>query len=59
MSADPYEPTPYVRLRHPEWSKNATIYQINTRQFTADGTFRAAREHLPRLKALGAVNRPF
>src|SRR6476660_8295724 len=52
---DQYKPKPYVRITHPEWSKNATIYQINTRQFTAEGTFRAAEEHLPRLKELGAV----
>lgn len=50
--ADPYQPQPYVRVPHPEWAKNATIYQINTRQFTAEGTFRAAEKHLPRLKAL-------
>lgn len=48
-----YQPIPEVRIQHPEWSKNATIYQINTRQFTAEGTFRAAEAHLPRLKALG------
>ena len=50
---DPYQPVPYVKLKHPEWTKNATIYQINTRQFTDEGTFRAAEKHLPRLKALG------
>ena len=48
-----YQPVPEVRIQHPEWSKNATIYQINTRQFTPEGTFRAAEAHLPRLKALG------
>lgn len=51
---NPYQPAPYVKLTHPEWTKNATIYQINTRQFTQEGTFRAAKEHLPRLKDLGA-----
>jgi glycosidase len=50
---DRYQPIPYIRIEHPEWSKNATIYQINTRQFTAEGTFRAAETHLPRLKELG------
>lgn len=54
MPADPYQPIPYVKIKHPEWSKNATIYQINTRQFTPEGTFRAAEKHLPRLQALGA-----
>lgn len=53
-AADPrYKPQPYIRLRNPEWSKNAVLYQINTRQFTAEGTFRAAERELPRLKALG------
>jgi 1,4-alpha-glucan branching enzyme len=51
--SNPYQPTPYVRIEHPEWSKHATIYQINTRQFTEAGTFRAAETHLSRLKALG------
>lgn len=52
---DRYQPQPAVRITHPEWSKNAAIYQINTRQFTQEGTLRAAEEHLPRLKELGAV----
>jgi glycosidase len=50
---NPYQPVPEVKLEHPEWSKNASIYQINLRQFTVKGTFRAAETHLPRLKALG------
>ncbi len=48
-----YQPSPAVKLKHPEWSKNATIYQINTRQFTPEGTFTAAQAQIPRLKALG------
>ena len=51
--ANPYRPAPYVKIKHPEWTKNAVIYQLNTRQFTREGTFRAAEAHLPRLKALG------
>ena len=51
---DPYQPQPYVRIQTPEWAKSATVYQLNTRQFTAEGTFRAAETQLPRLKALGA-----
>ncbi len=50
---DQYQPHPYVELKHPEWSKDAAIYQINTRQFTEEGTFAAAQKQLPRLKALG------
>ena len=40
-------------MHHPDWSKNAVLYQINTRQFTPEGTFRAAAGQLPRLKELG------
>ncbi len=51
--ADPYAPVPYVKLTHPEWTRNAVLYQLNTRQFTPDGTFAAAEKELPRLKDLG------
>ncbi len=50
---NPYQPAAPVKVKHPEWSKNASIYQINTRQFTQAGTFKAAETHLPRLKDLG------
>lgn len=49
-----HQPTRPVKLIHPAWSKNAVIYQINTRQFTPQGTFKAAEAHLPRLNDLGA-----
>ena len=48
-----YTPEPYIKLKHPEWSRNAAMYQINTRQFTPEGTFKAAQEQLPRLQAMG------
>ncbi len=44
---------PYVTLENAEWTKDAVLYQINTRQFTEEGTFAAAQEQLPRLKKLG------
>lgn len=50
---DPYQPQPYVHIQTPAWAKDAAIYQINTRQFTPEGTFRAAEQQLPRLKQLG------
>ena len=40
-------------MRHPDWSKNATLYQVNVRCFTPEGTFTAFKAHLPRIKALG------
>ena len=48
-----YQPKNYVEIKHPEWSKNATIYEVNVRQFTPEGTFKAFETHLPRLKAMG------
>lgn len=37
----------------PEWVNNATIYEVNVRQYTPEGTFNAFMQHLPRLKELG------
>ena len=37
----------------PDWVKNAVIYEVNTRQYTPEGTFNAMAGHLPRLKELG------
>ncbi|TAE30936.1 MAG: alpha-amlyase [Candidatus Kapaibacterium sp.] len=48
-----YTPKNYVEIKHPEWSKNATIYEVNIRQYTKEGTFKAFEQHLPRLKAMG------
>ncbi|MEZ5955231.1 MAG: alpha-amylase family glycosyl hydrolase [Hyphomonas sp.] len=48
-----FAPQPYVQLTHADWAKDAVIYQINTRQFTTEGTFAAAQRELPRLKELG------
>ena len=53
-AADPYDPVDLSGVKHPDWAKNAVLYQLNTRQFTPEGTFRAAEKQLPRLKALGA-----
>jgi glycosidase len=48
-----YQPHPYVEIKHPEWSRNATIYEVNIRQYTPEGNFQAFARHLPRLKAMG------
>lgn len=52
-TSDPWTPRSYVEIEAPEWTRNAVLYQINTRHFTPEGTFKAAQEELPRLKALG------
>lgn len=36
-----------------EWVQNATIYEVNVRQFTPEGTFTAFEAKLPQLKELG------
>lgn len=47
------EPDKISKTPVPAWSKNAVIYEVNTRQYTESGTFKAFEEHLPRLKELG------
>lgn len=39
--------------KHPEWVYNAVVYEVNTRQFTPEGTLKAFANHLPRLQELG------
>ena len=34
-------------LVHAEWTKNATIYEVNVRQHTPEGTFNALLQDLP------------
>jgi len=41
-------------VKHPEWSYNKVIYEVNIRQFTPEGTFKAFEKYLPELKDLGA-----
>jgi cyclomaltodextrinase / maltogenic alpha-amylase / neopullulanase len=40
-------------ITHPEWSYNKVIYEINIRQYSTEGSFRAVQQDLPRLKELG------
>lgn len=35
------------------WAKDASIYEVNIRQYTPEGTFHAFAKHLPRLKEMG------
>lgn len=48
-----YQPQKYVELTNPDWVKNATIYELNIRQFSQEGTFKAIEKQLPRLKKMG------
>jgi glycosidase len=40
-------------VKYPDWSADATIYEVNIRQYTPEGTFAAFEKQLPRLKELG------
>jgi len=40
-------------VQHPAWSKNATLYEVNIRQYTQEGTFKSFETHLPRLRQMG------
>lgn len=42
-----------INHAHPAWSLQGSIYEVNVRQYTAEGTFNAFAKHLPRLKAMG------
>lgn len=41
---------PFKRV---DWSYNTNIYEVNLRQYTAEGSFKAFLKELPRLKAMG------
>ncbi len=38
---------------HVAWSREAVIYEVNVRQYTREGTFKAFAKHLPRLARMG------
>jgi glycosidase len=41
------------QISAPEWSKNLSIYEVNLRQYSKEGTIKAFLPHLPRLKEMG------
>lgn len=57
MNAQPtdsrYQPKKYVELTNPDWVKNATVYELNIRQFSPEGNFKSVEKQLPRLKKMG------
>jgi alpha-amylase len=38
---------------HPAWIEQGNIYEVNTRQYTPEGSFQAFEKHLDRLKNMG------
>jgi glycosidase len=53
MTATAAPSTSSPDMPHPAWSRQAVIYQINVRQFSPEGTFKAVQSDLLRLKRLG------
>jgi alpha-amylase len=39
--------------QRPSWLRRSNIYEVNVRQYTPEGTFKAFGKHLDRLKAMG------
>lgn len=50
---DTEEPISHSPVEHPEWTNNATIYEVNIRQYSSEGTFDAFTEDISRLKEMG------
>ena len=42
-----------VQPAHPDWTYSSVVYEVNVRQFSPEGTFKAVEAQLPRLKELG------
>lgn len=44
---------PQSQVKHPAWSVNKTIYELNIRQFSQSGTFKAVTLRMAAIKELG------
>ena len=42
-----------VNKMYPKWTVNSNIYEVNTRQYTPEGTFAAFDSHIDRLSEMG------
>lgn len=42
-----------TEVTHPDWAASGVIYEVNVRQYTPEGTFKAFGQHLDRLDSLG------
>ncbi len=43
----------FGQQKHPDFMKRGNIYEVNIRQYTKEGTFKAFAQHLPRLQKMG------
>jgi alpha-amylase len=54
MSHDDNKPAgALTATSHPQWILQSNIYEVNVRQYTPEGTFKAFEASLPRLKQMG------
>lgn len=53
MFAHRFPASQYSQVVHLEWPRDATIYKINTRQYSATADFSAVERDLQRIKNLG------
>lgn len=53
VKSESVENIPEVVFDAPEWSNNATIYEVNLRQYTPEGTINAFVPYIQKLKNLG------
>lgn len=42
-------------MKRPDWVKTASMYEVNVRQYTPEGTLNAFAAHLPRLASMGVT----
>ncbi|HTE31672.1 MAG TPA: alpha-amylase family glycosyl hydrolase, partial [Chryseolinea sp.] len=42
-----------LEIKHPAWMLQGNIYEVNVRQYTPEGTFKAFARHLDRLREMG------
>lgn len=42
-----------IKVKRVDWRLNTTMYEVNVRQYTKEGTFNAFAAHLPRLRDMG------
>lgn len=53
MNSNDNKPPAGAASTHAEWLLQANIYEVNIRQYTPEGTFKAFEASLPRLKQMG------
>ncbi len=46
-------PKDSIEIGHPDWSYQSNIYEVNLREYSSAGSFKAFEKSLPRLKGMG------